>query len=189
MLATGVTLSTPVQNARTRTGFVVVQKGCHRRGCSMHSTKVSKESLVQGRLSRYDSAKRQIAMSLVDGARSLRCAYDLDRAGERNCRLYETENVPMTWPRLALCTSSAHHSSGKRLLVVIGEDLDLKRCADSTLLVPADGAGGPPCAEVPAELELDPMTGGVLDRRRSACLCPLSSKPALRRNGKWRQNQ
>jgi hypothetical protein len=80
-------------------------------------------------------------MFLVDGARSFRCAYDLDRGTERDCRLKDTVNAQMN--RLtALNASGARHSVGERLLVVIGEDLDIRRCVDSMLPVPADGAGG-----------------------------------------------
>ena len=81
-------------------------------------------------------------MFSVEGARSFRRAYYFDRGTKRNCRLYDTVNAQMTWPTPALCASGARYSFGKRLLVVIGENLDIKRCADSTLPVPADGAGG-----------------------------------------------
>ena len=80
-------------------------------------------------------------MFLLDGARSFRCTYDLDRDTERDCRLYDTVNAPMTRPT-ALYASGARYSFGERLLVVIGEDLDIKRSADSTFPGPADGAGG-----------------------------------------------
>jgi hypothetical protein len=38
--------------------------------------------------------------------------------------------------------SGTHYSFGKCLLVVFGDGLDIGRHADSTLLVPTDGAGG-----------------------------------------------
>jgi hypothetical protein len=63
-------------------------------------------------------------------------------ATKRNCRLYDTVNAQMPRPTPALCASGARYSFGKRLLGVIGEDLDIKRCADSTIAVPAEGAGG-----------------------------------------------
>ena len=80
-------------------------------------------------------------MFLVDGARSFRRAHDLDHGTERDCRLNDTVNAQMNGPT-ALNASDARYSIGERLLVVIGEDLDIRRCADSTLPVPADGAGG-----------------------------------------------
>jgi len=63
-------------------------------------------------------------------------------ATKRNCRLYDTVNAQMPGPCRLFCASGARYSFGKRLLVVIGEDLDIKRCADSMLPVPANGAGG-----------------------------------------------
>jgi hypothetical protein len=85
-------------------------------------------------------------MFLVDGARSFRRAYDLDRGTKRDCRLRDTVSTQMTQPSKALCASGARYSFGERFLVVvivvIGENLDTKRWADSTLPVPAEGAGG-----------------------------------------------
>ena len=107
----------------------------------MYSTKVSKKLLGVGPSVGVRFGQRQIAMFLVDGARSFRCAYDRDRGTKRDCRLNDTVNAGMNRPT-ALNASGARHSTGERLLVVIGEDLDVRRCADSILPVPADGAGG-----------------------------------------------
>jgi len=78
----------------------------------------------------------------VDGSRSFRCAYHLDRGSKRGHRLYDTVNAQMPRPTTARCVSGARDSFGERLLDVIGDDLDTKRRADSTLPVPADVAGG-----------------------------------------------
>ena len=56
----------------------------------MHSKIVSKFCLASGRSSRYDSASAQWTMYLVDGARLLHRAYDLDLGNKRNCRLYDS---------------------------------------------------------------------------------------------------
>ena len=108
----------------------------------MHSTKVSKNCLAVGWLSRYDSASANSPCSLwTEPARfAVPMISTVAPSAIADCIM--TVNAQMTWPTPALCASGARYSSGKRLLVVIGENLDIKRCADSTLPVPADGAGG-----------------------------------------------
>ena len=83
-----------------------------------------------------------MAIHLVDGARLLRRAYDLDRGSKREFPTVGFANAQMIRFNPALYASSARYSSGKRLLVVIGADLDIRRQAESTLPVPADGTGG-----------------------------------------------
>jgi hypothetical protein len=80
-------------------------------------------------------------MFFVDGARSFRRACDLDRGTERDCRLNDIVNNQMNRPT-ALNASGARLSIGERLLAVVGADLDIRHCADSTSPVPVDGAGG-----------------------------------------------
>jgi hypothetical protein len=113
-----------------------------RRGCGIHSKIVSKILLGLGPVTAVRFGERQMAIHLVDGARSFRCAYDLDRGTERDCRLNDTVNAQMYRPTAlnhpAHATASVNASS-----LSSGEDLDIRRCADSTLPVPADGAGGP----------------------------------------------
>ena len=83
-----------------------------------------------------------MAMYLVDGVRLFRRVDDLDRDSKCNCLLYDSLALKCSGSTRALYASGARYSSGKGLLVVIGADLDLRRRADSTLPVPADGAGG-----------------------------------------------
>ena len=64
----------------------------------MHSTKVSKKLLGIGPVVGVRFGQRQIAMFLVDGARSFRSGYGLDRCTERDCRLYDTVSAPMNRP-------------------------------------------------------------------------------------------
>ena len=108
----------------------------------MHSTTVSKKLLGLGPVVAVRFGQRQIAVFLWTEPARFAVPMISIVATKRNCRLYDTVNAQMTWPTPALCASGACYSSGKRLLVVIGENLDIKRCADSTLRVPADGAGG-----------------------------------------------
>ena len=122
--------------------FCSRSKTCHRRGRGTYSKIVSKFSLASARFPRYDSAKRQMAMHLVDGARSLLPAHDLDRGSKRDCRLYDSLCAQMIRFKPALYASGARYSSSRRLLVVIGADLGIRFRADSTFPVLADGAGG-----------------------------------------------
>ena len=78
----------------------------------------------------------------MDGACSLRRAYDLDRGNQAQLPTVRYRKRPDAPAHAGSCASGARYSFDKRLLVVIGEDLDIKRCADSMLPVPADGAGG-----------------------------------------------
>jgi hypothetical protein len=81
-------------------------------------------------------------MNLVDGTRLRRRAYDFDRGGKRDCWLCDSLTLPMIRFYPALYPSGVCYSSGKRLLAVIGPDLDTSRAADFTIPVPTDGAGG-----------------------------------------------
>jgi hypothetical protein len=81
-------------------------------------------------------------MYLVDGARLIHRAYDLDRDKQMQLPTIRFTSAQVFRFNPALHASGARYSSGKGLLVVIGADLDLRRRADSTLPVPADGAGG-----------------------------------------------
>ena len=108
----------------------------------MRAIRVSKFFLASGRLSRYDSSRRQLTMNLVDGTRWHCRAYDLDRGGKRDCWLCDSLTLPMIRFNPALYPSGVCYSSGKRLLAVIGADLDTRRAADSMIPVPTDDAGG-----------------------------------------------
>ena len=83
-----------------------------------------------------------MAMYIVDGVRLIHWAYDLDRDKQMQLPTRRFTSAQVFRFNPALHAPGAHYSSDKGLLVVIGADLDLRRRADSTLPVPADGAGG-----------------------------------------------
>ena len=85
--------------------------------------------------------QRQILILLVDGASLFTVRMISTTTPSAIRRPYDTVNAQMTRPT-AVYASGANYSCGERLLVVGGEDLDVKCSADSTRPVLAEGAGG-----------------------------------------------
>ena len=107
----------------------------------MHAITVSKLFLGFRQVVAVRFQQRQLTMNLVDGTR-LHRRDNLDRGGKRDCWLCDSLTLPMIRFNPALYPSGVCYSSGKRLLAVIGADLDTRRAGDSIIPVPTDGAGG-----------------------------------------------
>ena len=65
-----------------------------------------------------------------------------DRDTRRVYRLYDFTKARLIWPEVAYCVAGKVNSADRLYLVIESVRLDTKHVGSSTVLAPADGAGG-----------------------------------------------